>query len=73
MNPERDSWPSVQDRTPADWCPHCEAMNGEEHQESCPLYKPFCACGRIARRYLHGEPICTTCESVTRHQGPEAA
>ena len=36
FNPERDSWPSVEDAAePA--CDFCEAMPDEPHQPSCPL------------------------------------
>lgn len=39
-------------------CPHCHDI---EHQEDCPLYQPFCACGKHAKRHVDGEPLCGSC------------
>lgn len=40
MNPERDSWPSVEDEPEKDLCPWCECMPDERHGPTCPLYAP---------------------------------
>lgn len=38
MDIERDHWPSVEDADDApDACPYCEARDGEDHQDYCPL------------------------------------
>lgn len=39
-NPERDPWPSVDDKNDELACDYCEAMPHERHQPSCPLYAP---------------------------------
>jgi hypothetical protein len=35
--PERDPWPSVEEKERRDWCPHCDATPEERHQPDCPL------------------------------------
>jgi len=47
---------------PEDSCDYCQALDTQPHQEDCPLFLPKCACGRPARRYVSGEPICNPCQ-----------
>ena len=47
---------------PEDVCDYCQALDTEPHKDDCPLFIPRCACGRVARRYLQGEPICPHCQ-----------
>jgi hypothetical protein len=44
-----------------DACPHCEARDGEAHQEACQLFVPLCGCGRRAKLVIAGSWYCTTC------------
>lgn len=38
--PERDSWPSVEDKNEEQLCPWCECQPHERHSPPCPLYAP---------------------------------
>lgn len=45
-------------------CIYCDVLPTEPHHPACRLYEPICACGRVARRFVCGEPTCTTCYRV---------
>lgn len=47
-----------------DRCRYCDILPTEPHHPACPLYLPICACGRVARRHVAGQPVCSKC--VTR-------
>ena len=56
-----EDW-SERDEEPEERCVHCEARNGEPHQETCPLFLPLCAiCGDPAKRFRNGAWRCTKC------------
>lgn len=66
-DPERDPWPSVDDRDGDETCPHCDVMPDEEHQPDCPLATPsfdrLAWCDRCGQEYAtvcacDGAPCC---------------
>ena len=62
-DPERDPWPSVEDRPAQDHCKFCEALPTESHGLDCPLFLPICACGAAAGLHdENGKPICKKCQ-----------
>lgn len=54
-DPERDPWPSVEDRPEESLCPYCEAMPHEKHQPTCPLaehtFDELCWCSQCEQEF----------------------
>lgn len=63
-DPERDDWPSVEDKDSDQFCAFCEAMPNETHHPRCPLHGPEIEADEInfCDRCGHSYVSCCGCD-----------